>query len=338
MSNIRKVASQAQVSTATVSRVFNQPDTVSQETRDTVWAAADALGYSPSKRKSRSQPPKVQPSRLLGVILPELVNPYFAELLDSLEHEAFHIGRSLLVFSHRSNPVWERQFLEECVRFEVDGVFAVPSTPTVDYQKLCEGLPFPVFSLTQIRQGVPSIALDHWQGGRLAADHLVSLGHERIGYLGPTDPGEDKFLGFQQRLFELAQSLHPSRLTTVDLEPGQEVRSCVERFLQQHDELPFTALFVFNDLSAQLAIEVLGTHGYRVPEDLVVVGFDNTVLAKVMNFTSIAQPMRELGRQACARMLQVIEHGNPDHMQEPLLLMPRLVVRDSALARSDRRQ
>ncbi|TGG92904.1 LacI family transcriptional regulator [Natronospirillum operosum] len=336
MSNIRKVAEQAQVSTATVSRVFNQPDSVSPETRDAVWAAADALGYSPSRRKGHALAPKLKPSRLLGVILPDLVNPYFAELLDSLEHEAFHIGRSLLVFSHRSNPVWERQFLEECARFDVDGVFAVPSTPDVDYQSLCDGLPFPVFSLTQIRPGVPSIALDHREGGRLAADHLVSLGHERIGYLGPTDAAEDKFIGFQQRLFEHAQSLHPSRLTTLDLAPGQDVQSCLEDFLQQHDELPFTALFVFNDLSAQLAIEILSARGVRIPEDLVVVGFDNTVLAKVMNFTSIAQPMRELGRLACARMLKTLEHDHHDMSTEPLLLMPRLVVRDSAVAHSDR--
>ena len=337
MSNVRKVAERAQVSTATVSRVFNQPDSVTPETRDAVWAAADALGYSPSKRKAKPQVVKARPSRLLGVILPDLVNPYFAELLDSLEHEAFHIGRSLLVFSHRSNPVWERQFLEECARFEVDGVFAVPSSPDVDYRALCDGLPFPVFSLTQIRPGVQSIALDHKEGGRLVADHLVSLGHENIGYLGPTDVGEDKFVGFQQRLFEHAQSLHPSRLITLDLMPGMDVQSCVEDFVHQHDELPFTALFVFNDLSAQLAIEALTQHGYRIPEDLIVVGFDNTVLAKVMNFSSIAQPIRELGRRACDLMLKAIERDSPKVTAEPMLLRPRLVVRDSASLQSERR-
>lgn len=335
MSTIRKVAEMANASTATVSRVFNKPDSVTPKTRDIVWAAANALGYSPSQRKA--QEPKAKPSRLLGVILPDLVNPYYAELLDSLEHEAFHIGRSLLVFSHRSNPVWERQFLEECARFEVDGVFAVPSTPSVNYQTLCEGFPFPIFSLTQIRPGVPSIALDHREGGRLVADHLVGLGHEEIGYFGPTDTAEDKFVGFKQRLFDHAKSFHPSRLTTLDLNPGQDIRDCLENFLNQHDVLPFTALFVFNDLSAQLAIEAITARGHRIPDDLIVVGFDNTVLAKVMSFTSIAQPMRELGRLACVQMLKAIEQKNPDITTEPLLLVPRLVVRDSSLARSNRR-
>lgn len=335
MATIRSVAELANVSTATVSRVFNTPESVAAVARQAVWEAADKLGYSPSKKRSDRSDRK--PSRLLGVILPDLVNPYYAELLDSLEHEAFHIGRSLLVFSHRNNPVWERQFIEECDRFGVDGVFLVPSEHSVDYQALCGDKTFPIFSLTQITSHLPSIALDHVQGGCLLADHLVGLGHEKIGYLGPTDPDEDKFTGFRQRLYEHSKNLHPSELVPIDFVPGDHVPGLMDAFLEQHDVLPFTALFVFNDLSAQLAIECLEAHGYRVPDDLVVVGFDNTVLAKVMNFTSIAQPMRELGRMACEQMVKTIDNKNPPIMHEPILLMPRLVVRDSSQGQSTRR-
>lgn len=336
MATIRAVAARAGVSTATVSRVFNQPETVTQDTRDLVWEAVNALGYSPGKKRETEV--KAKPSRLFGVILPDLVNPYYAELLDSLEHEAFHLGRSLLVFNHRNNPVWEMQFLEECDRFDVDGVFTIPSIQTAEHVARISERRFPVFCLTQLVDGMSSIAIDHAQGGRLVADHLVSLGHEAIGYMGPVKESEDKFVGFRNRLLELGQALQPTRLTSLDVSDSTEIKGCVRDFLAAHARLPFTALFVFNDLSAQAAIEVFGEYDIRVPDDVALVGFDNTVLARVLNFTSVAQPMREIGRLACRGMLEAIENRSAKTILEPLILMPRLMVRTSSASVAIRRQ
>ena len=122
-------------------------------------------------------------------------------------------------------------------------------------------------------------------------------------------------------------------LRIIDLNhvPGEGVGHRIEVYLEQHRPLPVTAIFAFNDIAAQQMIEALIEQGYRVPEDVVVVGFDNTPLARVMGITSIAQPMQEIGRLAFQEVL--VRLGEPTQADRAvhLSLLPRLVVRESTL-------
>ncbi len=102
-------------------------------------------------------------------------------------------------------------------------------------------------------------------------------------------------------------------------------------YLDQHAALPFSAIFVFNDYSAQLVIEVLQSRGHRVPEDVLVVGFDNTLIAQVMNISSVAQPIREIGRLGFQEMMRLTSQNEMDTDTHHLILSPRLVLRNSSV-------
>ena len=144
---------------------------------------------------------------MFAVMLPNLSNPYFAELLDIIEQEASHHGFSILFFNSRHSVQLERSCLEACRRQQVDGLLMVPLDHSVEAIERLKALPFPVVSLTQPTPQLTSVFVDHVEGGAMIAEHLVRTGHTRIGFLGSNDPAEDKLVGFRSKLSELGYPL-----------------------------------------------------------------------------------------------------------------------------------
>jgi LacI family transcriptional regulator len=157
------------------------------------------------------------------------------------------------------------------------------------------------------------------------------MGHTQIGYLGPADEAEKKFTGFRNKLSDLRILLPAERIIDTPDVSAPELSARFSVYLDQHAVLPFSAIFVFNDVSAQLVIEVLQSRGYRVPEDVLVVGFDNTLIAQVMNISSVAQPIKEIGRLGFQEMMRLIEHNELGNDTHHLILSPRLVLRNSSV-------
>ncbi|WP_407334259.1 LacI family DNA-binding transcriptional regulator [Enterovibrio sp. 27052020O] len=315
MSTVREIAKLAGVSTATVSRVMNKPDTVSPDRRAKVEAVMTAFSYQPHQRK------RPKPTNLFGVIVPDITNPFFSQFLDVLEREAYLHGRSILFFNSRHDRHQERIYLEECARHNVDGVFLLPLTCETGFLEHLQALPYPVVMLTRTSSLITSFAVDHEKGGRLAAEHLIKKGHRQFGYVGVRAGLEAKLNGFSKYLTERHFILPDERC--FDVKADGDLNAFVMRCYQE--KKPPTAFFCMNDVTAEKLLISLQKHGIKGVD---VVGFDDSMTARLMAFSSVAQPIREMAYRGFEEMLVLVKNkGEKSKPYTSLLFPPKLVVR-----------
>ncbi|WP_319536545.1 LacI family DNA-binding transcriptional regulator [uncultured Vibrio sp.] len=322
MTTVRDLAQYVGLSIATVSRALNESDKVSPETLKIVENAAKELNYEkklPIRKKTN----------LFGVIFPNISNPFFSELLEVIENEAFHHGRCILFFNSRHNLRQEKLYLKECENHDVDGVFLVPHCMDEDYLNSIKKFKFNTVLLTRTTSILPSVAVDHKEGGRLAARHLLSIGNTKIGYIGPIEENEEKLTGFTETLE--GKNVQLDRINMFDTEIDADINSYVGKLIIGKNKVSVSAVFCVNDVFAQKVMEAFNLRGIRIPEDVVVVGFDNSLTAKVLNISSVSQPMREIAHVGFDEMLLQINNQKKQVKYIPQLLLPRLVIRGSSI-------
>ena len=322
MSTVRIIARHTGFSIATISRAINEPNKVSVETLAVVRNAMQELNYE-KKEKIKKK------SNIFGVIFPNISNPFFSELLGVLENEAFHNGRCILFFNSRHNLHQEKIALAECKSHGVDGVFLVPHSTSPEYLQTIKNLPFPTVLLTQTSPCLPSVGVDHIEGGRLVADHFFSSGHNKIGYIGPISKQEGKYIGFINRLNELGINI--SEEFQFNAVEGTFLKGFINSCIDENQNLKISALFCMNDMVAQKVIEILTEFGFVIPKDLVVVGLDNTFTSRILRITSVSQPMQEIAHVGFQEMLDLIKENKKSENYSAQLLLPRLVLRESSL-------
>lgn len=319
MATIRDVAKLAGVSIATVSRAVNEPQLVSKETRTQVEGAIDATGYVKSVQPRKK-------SDLIGVILPNLSNPFFLNLLEALEYEARTHRRSIVIFNSRQKLAMERAAFSECKKMKVDGVFLVPHSVSREYLLEVRKHDFPTVLLTRTSSLLPSVAVDHIEGGRQVAEHLISSGHVNVAYVGPTKTSEEKLTGFRQGLQQAGLNLRD------DLAFDTEGEGDLRRFVVDTAKRKrATAIFCVNDILAQEGVAILRSAGMTVPGDMEIVGFDNSIVASLLDISSVSQPMKEIAHVGFDEMLLALKSDRILGAHEPLHLLPRLVMRGSSL-------
>jgi LacI family transcriptional regulator len=319
MATIRDVAKLAGVSIATVSRAVNEPKLVSKETRSQVEGAIAATGYAKRVKPRRK-------SDLIGAILPNLSNPFFLTLLEALEYEARTHRRNIVVFNSRQKLAMERAAFIECKKLKVDGVFLVPHSVSREYLSEVRKYDFPTVLLTRTSSLLPSVAVDHVEGGRQVAEHVISSGHVSVGYVGPTKTSEEKLAGFRQGLQQAGLQLH------ADLAFDTEGEGDLKRFvLDTAKRKRATVIFCVNDVLAQEVVAILRAAGMNVPKDMEIVGFDNSIVASLLDISSVSQPMKEIAHVGFEEMLSVLKSDRPSGSHEPHHLLPRLVMRGSSL-------
>lgn len=196
---------------------------------------------------------RVEKTPLFAIILPTLANPYFAELLDIVEQEAQHLGRALLVFNSRGDVQRELTLMNACQQYNIDGLFIVPCSRTTEHIATLNRLPFPVVVLTQLVAELTSVAVDHVEGGAQVAEHLVSMGHTAIGYLGSVDDVEQKFGGFRDRLAALGVPIEPENIIQTPALTAIELAECFNDYLDTHPSLPFSGICSFTFFKITIA-------------------------------------------------------------------------------------
>jgi LacI family transcriptional regulator len=326
---IADVAARAGVSTATVSRVLAGVGRARPETQLRVLDAARALDYRPSE-VARSL--KRRSTQTLGLIITDIENPYFPQLVRSVEDAARAAGYSVLLCNAADDPEREASYLELLVDRRVDGLIIAASSLGERHGEWLSSSPIPVVLVNTAAPdvGLPAITSDNELGGRLAAQHLIDLGHRRFGYLMPPPRNADapaRLAGVQAALD--AAGCPPEALTVTH---GEAVVAGGERATDDlFDREPSTsAVLAYNDLMAIGALRSFRRRGRRVPVDASVVGFDDVALAAYVDppLTTIAQRTDEMGRQAVARLI-----GDADRDQTPaasIRLPVDLVVRESS--------
>ncbi|GAB3592326.1 LacI family DNA-binding transcriptional regulator [Angustibacter peucedani] len=305
---MQQVAAEAGVSVSTVSKVINGRYGVSSETVENVTGVINRLGYEASlvARSLRNRRTNV-----VGVLVADF-EPFSTEVLKGAADALRDTGYELVAYSAGGrvdeHVGWERRYLSRVMGTLVDG--AVLVTPTVtDVQY--DGPVVAVDPHTGPSQ-LPYVAADNLQGGRLAVDHLLSLGHRRIGMV----TGRPDLVSAQLREQGYREA-HAAAGVPVDeslLQPGQfepeQARAAARRLMTADD--PPTAVFGANDLSALAVLEVAAELGVDVPGRLSVVGFDNvpeSALAPIP-LTTVQQPIRQLGHQAVDMLVALIA-GEP---------------------------
>ncbi|WP_373778533.1 LacI family DNA-binding transcriptional regulator [Glaesserella sp.] len=314
MATVREVAAFAGVSIATVSRALNSPETLSPESLRNVMQAINALDY-----QVKIKPKKM--TNLFGVIFPNISNPFFADLLEVLEQESYLHGRCILFFNSKNNARQELIALHECEAHEVDGVFLVPvGDMSEGYQDRLNQFKYQTVILTRSATKLPSVSTDHQNGGRQIAAHLLSAGHSVIGYIGIMDPFDDKYHGFAQYLSEQGYLLKTEHCLNT-----HEKTSLADFLKSAIFQYKVTAFGCSNDVLIQQVLETCQAFEQPLPE-ISIVGFDNTIISRLMKFSTISQPMREIAHTGFELMIEALKNAKSDAFQ-PQLLLPKLIIR-----------
>ena len=325
---IYDVAHRAGVAASTVSRAFARPGRVNADTAARVFAAARELGY-----RSTSLPGLTGArSRTLALVVTDITNPFYAEIIRGSHEAAAELGYSIRLSHTQEDPHIEREWIERELS-SVEGLVLASSRMsdstirTLAKQK-------PVVVLNRRLPEVPSLLIDNARGMRRALEHLGELRHTSVTYLaGPEASWTDgiRWQALREAGYELdikVRRVGPVQKPTIDAGFGR-----VRDILAQ----PTSAVIAYNDALAIGVLKGLDRLGVRVPDDVSVVGFDNTLLAQVVEpeLTTVASPLRSQGETAVRNVVAMIGGAVPTG--EPLVLPVKLVVRRSTGQRSRKR-
>ena len=301
----RDVAETAGVSVATVSRVINRATGVNPETAAKVHAAVAELGYRPNG-VGRSL--KTASSRLIGVLIPTLSNPVFAEAVDGIAEGVADGGYSLLFSASDYRRDAERKGIETLLNYRVDGLIVTVAdaadSEILDLLDAAE-VPYVLAYNPAGAHGRPTVTVDNCAAGALVAERLIGYGHRRLGMIAgrltDSDRARARYQGFAAAA--AAAGLPPPRLCEVPF-----TRPALEPVLGEIFAAPDapSALFCSNDMLAIATIGVLAGLGISVPGDVSIVGFDGIAIGNLLHpsLATVVQPSRELGRTAARQLLR----------------------------------
>lgn len=308
---IADVARRAGVSTATVSRVLSGVGRARPETRARVESAARELGFRPSD-VARSL--KRRSTLTLGLIVTDIENPYFPQLVKAVEDAAIAEGYTILLCSADDDPDREASYLDVLVERRVDGIIVAASTIGTSQGEWLADPPLPVVLVNTSAPMVdlPSIGSDNRAGGRLATRHLLGLGHRRFGYLMPPARNSDapeRLAGVHDELRSNGLEIDgPSSALAVGHGAATVIGGETAMLELLEGSARPTAIVAYNDLMAIGAMRAIRRHGLRVPEDVSLVGFDDVAFAAYVEpaLTTLRQQTAEMGRWAVASLTEQI--------------------------------
>lgn len=307
----KDVAEHAGVSVAVVSYVVNNgPRPVSPATQAKVKKAIQELGYYPNelaRSLSRKQ------TATIGLIIPSLINPVFNEIAQNLERVCTAAGYMVILCSTERDRDKEKKFAEILRTKQVDGVVAIPSASPHAVLKPLQQADIPTVFLEHDMPDTYCIAIDDLQGGRLATQHLVSLGHHRVGIIKREPTSALSILrpvGYRAILEEAGIPFDPALV--IESKAGQAAGyASMQQLLALPD--PPTAVFTHNDVLAMGAMRAIYDAGLRVPDDISVVGYDDTVAASYLmpRLTTVRFSVAEMGRRAGQVILELAQKKGP---------------------------
>jgi LacI family transcriptional regulator, galactose operon repressor len=322
---INDVAAAARVSATTVSHVLSGKRPVAEETAKRVRKVIDRLGYTPGYAAQTLQSGS---TRVIGLLVPDLTNHFFAALAMGVENAAHGLGYSVVLGNTCFDAERERRYLQMIRQRAIDGLVYAAGTPPApdELRRFASG--FPVALADEEIPGLPAITAvaDHRAGGELAGRHLRLLGHRRALVIGgPPElrSSHDRLAGFRAE-FDGEIVLH--------IGDYQEASGYAAVMAQSERDAgdPYTAIFALNDLMALGAMRALRAVRRRVPDDVSIVGFDDIPTAALMNpsLTTVRQPAYLIGSTVAEELVRSLT-GEVAHTPTRHVLAVELVERES---------
>ncbi len=324
---IRDVAKVAGVSIQTVSAVINRKPGITAATTQVVKHAIEQVGYRPHAIAASLRTRK---TRTIALIISDIANPSLSVMASAAERAANAFGYNLIFYNTHDDPEREELSIRVAAQRWADGIIIVSAGDRMPSWEVLRSTGVNFVPIERIPEGYPgpSVCFDNLESGRLAARHLVELGHTRCAHLSGTlklAPARDRFEGFRQELE--ARRIATPRLSSGegwDCESGYRT---MQRVLSTGPNP--TGVFCANDRIALGAIHALSEVGFRVPQDISIMGVDNFETAAYHNppLTTIAQPFSAMATVAVKLLLDLLE-DRPQEDPQPVLA-PQLVVRGS---------
>ncbi len=318
---VRDVAQKAGVSISTVSRVLTGSARVSPELRQRVIDAVEELGYRPN---ALARGLRMRRTAVIGLLIPDISNPFFGQLARVVEDAANNRGYSILLCNSQNSRAREVQYLDLLRQQQVDGVLVVTSGAMGE--ELEEFFKLTGAAVLALDRRIPQfkgpwIGGDPYPGARQAVQHLLDLGHRNIGLVRGVEgniSSDERYKALNRALVEAG--LPEERWTWVGeytLETGIAAGLALAELPAQKRP---TAVIATSEFSAYGLIEGVSRHGISVPDQLSVVGYDNTAFAEVFRpaLTVIAQPIEEMGELAVDFILRMINNAEQDEQLPPV--------------------
>jgi len=321
---IYDVAEEANVSIATVSKVINNKGRISESTRKRVLEVMKKLDYHPSFVASALTGKRTE---TLGLLIPDISNPFFSEISRTIEDRAYEQGKSVIMCNTDNNYEKEAMYVELLQRKEIDGLIITSGFQNKQLlqQLIQNDLPVVMLAHDDPSLDISVVSVDDFKGGFIATWHLLSKGHQNIAIIAEkVRSSKMRIYGYQEAHDSENVEVNESNIlkVTASITNGQKV---TKKLLER--DTPPTAIFACNDLIAIGVLKAARDKGLSIPEDLSVVGFDNTILATttVPALTTVAQPINEMGRKIVDIVIQKIEKVN--EVEERVLFLPELIER-----------
>ncbi len=325
---IYDVAKEAGVSIATVSKVINGKGKISEETRGSVLAIMDRMDYQPSVIASALTGKK---TFTLGLLVPDISNPFFAEIARAIEDQSQRYGYSVVMCSTDNKDDKVERYIALLLQKSVDGIIIATGIDKINIleQLLSKRIPVVLLAREMPLVAVNTVVVDDYVGGSLAANHLLELGHKRMAVLGESAKvvsSRERIRGFRQTMEDEQIPFREEWLKYCDYRIEDGKLKALE--LLQTEDRP-TAIFACNDMLAVGALQAAKEAGVKVPDELSIVSFDNTILATVTDpqLTTIAQPMDYMGKAVVD--LIVDELKGSKSIKQRMVLRPELLIRES---------
>jgi LacI family transcriptional regulator len=331
MTTIKAVADYAGVSVATVSRVMNKSGYVSHDLEMRVLEAMAALHFRPS---ALAQGLRNQRTLTVGVLIPQIDQPFFSALTFVIEKSLFASGYRALICSAEENLEKENTYVEMLLRQRVDGVVIAPTGQSAEHVMRFVERNVPVVlvdrDLPELT-GINRVLVDNHQGAYEGMRYLIELGHRRIAIVAASLYSESlqSRLNGAQRALKDANIQLASEMLIIETRPDFEVGLNAGNKLLALTTRP-TAIFALTDMMAVGVIHAIAKAGLNVPDDISVIGFDNIPLAPYImpELTTVAQPIDRIGEVIAGMLLRHMEEGSVEI--ESVTLQAHLVERNSA--------
>jgi LacI family transcriptional regulator len=332
--NIKEIAKRAGVSTATVSRAINRIPTVDPHLSRRVWKIVDELGYYPDQQARALVSGQ---SRIFGLIVPELINPVFPEIVQAFEEIAFQHNYEVLLSSTSHDPQRMELAMRRMVERRVDGVAVLTfgMEECVIANSAPGNIPMTLVDASHQMPGVTNIRVDYQQGIRQAVQHLAALRHSRIAFVaGPPSlkSARAQRHGFEESMRELGLRVPAEFIVIGDntIEAGMKAVTTLAAL-----EVRPTAVFCSNDLMAIGVLHQASGHGIAIPQELSVVGFDDIRLARftIPPLTTVQMSQLRLATLAFEALLEKARGDRSVPSNREYLLTTQVVLRSTTMLR-----
>lgn len=325
---IKDVARKSNVSVATVSRILNDLEGYSEETRKKVMQVIDEIGY---QRNDIARNLKMKSTHTIGVLLPKVSTNFYIEILSGIEDVAHINGYSVVICNAGDSGERTEEYIKVMIERQMDGIIVCSLPPEKSLIKKIVGVNIPVILISTLYNGfsVPYVKVDDYKASYAATEYLIKNGHKRIAMLGGEKSdliaGIPRLEGFIRALKDNKLEVRENLIKHKGFSFKDGITS-MEELLKEKEK--FTAIFAACDEIAVGALSVAHKRGLKVPDDISIIGYDNTQVAEMCYpaLTTLAQPLYEMGQKSVEMIIDKIASS----VEVKSIIMPfKIVERDT---------